>query len=116
MWRHKMNSVSKVLYKKHSGLNVFLRRPLILGNLCIPKKKYINTLKCVGPGASMSISHVLANCLEAAHYDSSMFPLALPACDYNVLTSWADQYRLKLVLNTDSLMIIKQFISTSIQK
>lgn len=64
----------------------------------------------------MSISRVLANCLEAAHYDSSMFPLALPACDYNVLTSWADQYRLKLVLNTDSLMIIEQFISTSIQK
>lgn len=108
--------MSKVLYKKQSGLNIFLRRPLNLGNLFIPKKKYINSLKCVGFGASMSISHVLANSLEAAHYDSSMFPLALPACDYSMLSSWADQYRLKLVLNTDSLMIIEIFIATSIQK
>lgn len=106
-----MNSVVYELspLQKTIWLNVSIRRPMILGNHSIPKKKKkktdINTLKRVSHCASTSISGVLVNCLEAALLYSSMFSLALPVYVTTMaLHSWADQYRLELVLITGSLI------------
>lgn len=62
---------------------VHILKKVILGNPCIPKRKPNNHLKCFSSGTSTSISHVPANCWKQPHHNSSMFPLALPACGYN---------------------------------